>query len=62
MNLNQALINELQLEAANTRKMLAQVPAGHFDWKPHEKSMSLKKTGDARGRACGLGRSCGEPG
>lgn len=43
MNLNQALINELQLEAASTRKMLAQVPAAHFDWKPHEKSMTLKR-------------------
>jgi uncharacterized damage-inducible protein DinB len=43
MNLNQALINELQLEAASTRKMLAQVPDAHFDWKPHEKSMTLKR-------------------
>lgn len=43
MNLNQALINELQLEAASTRKMLAQVPSEHFDWKPHEKSMTLKR-------------------
>ena len=28
-------------EAANTRKMLACVPAAHFDWKPHPKSMTL---------------------
>jgi len=43
MMLNQALINELQLEAANTRKMLEVVPADKFDWKPHEKSMTLRR-------------------
>lgn len=43
MTLNQGLINELQLEAANTRKMLERVPADKFDWKPHEKSMTLRR-------------------
>jgi uncharacterized damage-inducible protein DinB len=43
MTINQALINELQLEAASTRKMLEQVPADKFDWKPHEKSMTLRR-------------------
>ena len=42
MNIKQGLINELQMEAANTRKMLEIVPADKFDWKPHEKSMLLK--------------------
>ena len=37
-----SLIKELQVEAANTRKMLERVPAEHFDYKPHEKSMDLK--------------------
>ena len=34
---------ELEREAATTRKMLERVPADKFDWKPHEKSMTLKQ-------------------
>ncbi len=34
---------ELEREAVTTRKMLARVPADKYDWKPHEKSMSLKQ-------------------
>jgi uncharacterized damage-inducible protein DinB len=34
---------ELEREAVTTRKMLERVPAEKFDWKPHEKSMSLKQ-------------------
>ena len=30
-------------EAAITRKMLLRVPDDKFDWKPHEKSMSMKQ-------------------
>ena len=41
MELNQALIMELQVEAANTRKILAAVPVDQNDFKPHEKSMPL---------------------
>ena len=36
-----ALIAELQMEAANTRRMLEKVPTDKNDWKPHEKSMKL---------------------
>lgn len=36
------LSKEFEEEAANTRKMLAIVPSEKFDWKPHEKSMSLR--------------------
>jgi uncharacterized damage-inducible protein DinB len=32
---------EYQQEIASTRKMLAVVPDGSFEWKPHAKSMSL---------------------
>lgn len=35
------LVGELQRESANTRKILARVPAEQFNYKPHEKSMSL---------------------
>jgi uncharacterized damage-inducible protein DinB len=34
---------ELEREAATTRKMLERVPADKYDWKPHEKSMTLKQ-------------------
>jgi len=43
MDIRQGLINELSQEAASTRKMLEAVPSAHFDWKPHEKSMTLKR-------------------
>ena len=39
--LNQAFITELQQEAASTKRILERVPEGKFDWKPHEKSMTL---------------------
>ncbi|MDB5250084.1 MAG: hypothetical protein JWQ40_4478 [Segetibacter sp.] len=39
--LNQAFAAELKQEAASTKKILERVPAGKFDWKPHEKSMTL---------------------
>ena len=41
MALNEPLLAELQHEAALTRKMLERVPDGAFDYKPHEKSMSM---------------------
>jgi len=43
MNINDALIAELQHEAATTRKCLERVPETTFDWKPHEKSMSMSR-------------------
>ena len=39
--LNQAFIAELKHEAASTKRILERVPDGKFDWKPHEKSMTL---------------------
>ena len=43
MALKETFIAEMQHEAANTRKMLERVPVEHFDFKPHEKSMTLKR-------------------
>lgn len=37
------LLKEMEEEAAITRKMLQRVPDDKFDWKPHEKSMSMKQ-------------------
>ena len=39
----QLLYPDLAQELAMTRKMIALVPDGQDDWKPHEKSMSLAK-------------------
>lgn len=36
-------LKEMQAEAITTRKMLERVPADKFDWKPHEKSMTMKQ-------------------
>jgi len=37
----ESLVTDFEAEAQNTEKLLATVPDGRFDWKPHEKSMSL---------------------
>src|ERR1700693_2890803 len=41
MSIAQTLLPEFDQEMANTRKMLERVPDGRFDYKPHDKSMSL---------------------
>ncbi len=41
MTLNQSLMQELEQESLNTRKMLQRVPEEYFGWKPHEKSSTL---------------------
>lgn len=41
MTLTQQLLGELDREAARTKRVLEQVPAGRDDWKPHNKSMAL---------------------
>src|SRR5258707_1699042 len=47
MSFKQLYIEELDREAARTRRALEQVPLGRDDWKPHPKSMPL-------GRLAGL--------
>ena len=39
--LNQPFIAELKHEAASTKRILERVPEDKFNWKPHEKSMTL---------------------
>ena len=41
MKLTQLFLEELETEAAGTRRALERVPEGRADWKPHEKSMAL---------------------
>jgi uncharacterized damage-inducible protein DinB len=41
MPISQMLLPEFDHEMANTRKLLERIPDGNFDYKPHEKSMTL---------------------
>jgi uncharacterized damage-inducible protein DinB len=41
MTMSQALLPEFDQEMKKTRKALERVPDGKFDWKPHQKSMTL---------------------
>lgn len=43
MSLVQTFLKELQQEATTTRKMLSLVPDEQFQWRPHQKSMSLQQ-------------------
>lgn len=43
MPMSQALVIELEQEAATTRRMLERVPEDRLGWQPHEKSMSLAR-------------------
>ncbi len=43
MSLSDSFVAELQQEAAVTRKCLERIPETTFDWKPHEKSMSMSR-------------------
>jgi len=47
MNLTELFIAEVDRETERTRRVVANVPTGKDDWKPHEKSMAL-------GRLAGL--------
>ena len=41
MSMIRALLQELEQEAAVTRRVIERVPADRLTWKPHDKSMSL---------------------
>lgn len=41
--LSVTLLRELDAESHNTRKILSIVPDDKYDWKPHEKSMSVQR-------------------
>lgn len=41
MELKKFFLEQLETEAAASRKAVERVPEGHDDWKPHEKSMQL---------------------
>lgn len=41
MKMTEMFLEELEREAAASRKVLERVPESHNDWKPHSKSMTL---------------------
>lgn len=43
MDIIPLLLKEMEAEAQTTRKMLERVPEDKWDWKPHEKSMTMKQ-------------------
>jgi uncharacterized damage-inducible protein DinB len=43
MTLTELLVAELNREAPRTRRALEQVPTGRDDWKPHTRSMPLRR-------------------
>ncbi len=43
MSMIQIFLKELQQEAITTRKMLALIPDDQYQWKPHEKSMTIQQ-------------------
>ena len=42
MGLAQSMLPEFDHEMANTRKTLERIPEDKFDWRPHEKSTTLR--------------------
>lgn len=41
MKMTELFLDDLEREAATTRRVLERVPEGRYDWKPHEKSMPI---------------------
>ena len=58
MKFSTAFLNELQHESANTRKLLEAVPFDKADFKPHEKSMTLKRLAIHTAEITGWWKEC----
>ena len=43
LDVRSVAFGDMEHEIAVTRRMLARVPEKHFDWKPHDKSWSLRE-------------------
>jgi uncharacterized damage-inducible protein DinB len=41
MKMTELFLEELEQEVARSSKVLARVPAGQYDWRPHERSMAF---------------------
>mgnify|MGYP002862684784 CR=1 FL=1 len=58
MSIALTLLEELKQEAANTRKLLEVVPFDKADFKPHEKSMTLKRLASHVAEITGWWKEC----
>ncbi len=58
MSLNNRLIAELKQESATTRNLLAAVPMEKGDFKPHEKSMTLRRLATHVAEIAGWWQQC----
>ena len=58
MSIGQILLAEVLQESANTRKLLAVIPFEKSDFKPHEKSMSLKRLATHVAEITGWWKEC----
>jgi len=43
MDIIPMLLKEMEQEAQTTRKMLGRIPEDKYDWRPHEKSMTIRR-------------------
>lgn len=43
MNIIKIFLKEMEREAVTTRKMLERIPDDKYNWKPHEKSMTIEQ-------------------
>lgn len=41
--ITEMFLKEMEHEAATTRKMLSRIPEDKYNWKPHEKSMTIQR-------------------
>src|SRR5258706_552856 len=44
-SLRDVIFGDLEREVSFTRKVLERLPAEHFEWRPHERSMTLGRLG-----------------
>ena len=58
MKLSEILLAEFKEEAANTRKLLEVIPFEKADFKPHEKSMTLKRLSTHVAEIAGWWKEC----
>jgi uncharacterized damage-inducible protein DinB len=43
MKMTEMFLKEMEQEAQTTRKMLERIPEDKYDWKPHQKSMTVQR-------------------
>jgi uncharacterized damage-inducible protein DinB len=57
MSIAETLLPEYDREIGLTRRLLERLPDGQFDWKPHEKSMTLGRLAEHLTELAGLAKT-----